>query len=54
MDEPVLLCTDAGTWHFEEAIRAIVSTDLHRHTSIAANCITFFAEVKFVQGMESV
>lgn len=54
MDEPILLCTDAGAWYFEEAIRAIVSTDLHRHTSIAAYCITLFAKVKFVKGMEGV
>lgn len=45
---PILLCTDTSTRHFEQAIRAVIPTDLHRYASIAAYCVTFFAEVKFV------
>ena len=45
---PILLRAYAGTRDLEQAVRAVVSTDLHRHATITPDCITLFAKEQCV------
>ena len=54
MSEPILLRADTGTGYLEQAVWAVIPTDLYRDASITAHRVTLFAEIEFMQCMKRI
>jgi hypothetical protein len=50
---PILLSAHTGARNFEQAVRAVVSTNFHGYAAVAPDCITLFTEEQCMQRVKA-